>query len=198
LSETTLLLVAQFQAGEREAFGELYQEFAPQVRNFLWLMLGDADAADDLLQEVMVSAWRDRSQLRAAPAFHSWLLGIARHAGLAELRRRRRQPISLDQSLDAEEEGAFPLGLEIAGQGPLPNAELVQAKRNVVLNKAMEVLRPKEREIVMMTYYLDLKQREIADALGVPLGSVGTTLRRALEKMQEEIERQGLNFESLQ
>lgn len=75
--------VEAFRAGSQEALGVLYSAHGPRVRNYLWLLIGDPDMADDLTHEVFMLAWRDRQQLREADGFVPWVMSIARHHDFA-------------------------------------------------------------------------------------------------------------------
>jgi RNA polymerase sigma-70 factor (ECF subfamily) len=190
-------LAEAFVRGERAALGELYERVGPLTRNYLWMLTRDPELADDLVQEVFCMAFRDRQKLRDPERVVPWILRIARSIGYTELRRRhRRQEITFD---DDEESGSA-LSNILADDSPQSNPFelLANDERGLHLRQAMDQLRPKERELVAMIYFLDMKQREAAEALDITVGSVGTTLRRALEKMKAHLEQAGLSWEELQ
>jgi RNA polymerase sigma-70 factor (ECF subfamily) len=152
----------------------------------------DPETAEDLTQDVFLMMYRDREQLRQPDRIVSWIMRIAHSVGYSSLRKsRRRQTASLD-----DESGYYAETLADESAAD-PASGLQSGAQAILLGPALEALRDKERDIVWMTYFLDLKQREIADTLDIPIGSVGTTLKRALEKLRTHFEAQGLSPEDL-
>lgn len=159
-----------------------------RVRNYLWMQTGDPELAEDLTQDVFVLAFRDRDQLRRPERLASWIMSIARHAALGHMRRARRTiPLASDEGTEMPIE-------DDAEEAPVT----LQRERSMnLLRSYLSALRDKERDIIVMTYFLDMKQREIAESLEISLGSIGTTLNRALRKLQDALEQDGLTMEDL-
>jgi RNA polymerase sigma-70 factor (ECF subfamily) len=186
-----------FRRGEQTALEQVYQAIGPLVRNYLWLLTRDPDLADDLTQDVFAMAIADRERLRRADRLVAWIMRTARSVGYSELRKNRRRPtLSLEDDRGGD---ATPLSesLESPGSGSASFERMLLGERGEALQRALSKLKPKERDIVAMIYFLDMKQREVADALETGVGNIGTMLRRALDKLRDHLEEEGLKGEDL-
>lgn len=106
--------------------------------------------------------------------------------------------ISLDAPVDDDSDASTADEYGFAGEVPSVAAERLQERhRREILRQILPALRPIEKEIIIMTYFMDLKQREIADILGVTVGSIGTMLRRTLDKLRKALKDHGHRPEDL-
>jgi RNA polymerase sigma-70 factor (ECF subfamily) len=159
---------------DREAFAALFAYYAPRVKGQAMRFGLPADIAEDVAQETMLSVWRRAGQFDPARGNASaWVFTIAVNARTDRLRR------------DARLNNAAPLdgaALDIAG--PPASEESLDGARLAAL---VESLPPEQRRVVMMTFFRDASQSEIARALGTPLGTVKSRLRLALAKLREAL-----------
>ena len=170
------VLVVRLQAGDEAAFVELAERYGPRLRYYLRKMLGDADGAEDALQEVWLDVFRGASRLADPVAFPAWIYRIARDRALRELRRLSRTPRSLGEEEPAEapsEEEEF-------------SAEDAQR-----IHAALDELPPEQREVLVLRFLEAMSYEQIADIVGCPVGTIRSrihyakrALRRALEKEQ--------------
>lgn len=176
----TATLVEQAKSGSRQAFNELVRQHHVVVRSFVNRMLRDSAAADDLAQEVFLTAFRQLSEYRGEAPFGSWLLGIARNRSLAHLRgeiRRRRR-----------EERAFDLALtrwQFERLEKTEDAVTDHQRRLVALRRCIEALPQSSRLVVDRFYFDDASTETIAAELNKNSGAVRMMLlrvRRALGK----------------
>ncbi len=130
-------LVAQTLAGERAAFGELVERYAPQARRVARAVLGDPDEADDAAQDGFLSALVKLGQYDARRPFGPWLMRIVANA--ATDRRRRRQVRRVE-----------PLDPGLVGGGPRPDAEAVRSELGERLRAALAELPPRRRTAVVL------------------------------------------------
>ncbi len=161
---------------DRRAFARLFAHFAPRVKAYLRRLGLDDQQAEELTQEVMLTVWERAHQFdprRASPA--TWIFTIARHKKIDAFRRAPRAEFR------PEEEAR-----EIAREEPA-YAEREIALLRDKLAQAIDALPPEQAEVLRI-YYLEGKSHsEIADALGLPLGTVKSRIRLALEKLRERL-----------
>jgi RNA polymerase sigma-70 factor (ECF subfamily) len=137
--------------------------------------LADRAAAEDVTQEVFLRIWRnaDRFDPERGRA-EAWIATIARNAARDALRRRGAAPV--DELADAVDPAADPL------------SEVADASQAVELQAAVASLAPASREVIELAYWQGLSQVEIAERLGLPLGTVKTRTRRGLALLAETLE----------
>ena len=166
-------LVVAIAAGDAAAFEALYDRVARPLYALGLRWLGDVGEAEELVQETLVRAWRQADRFDPARGrVGAWLFGIARHIATDRWRYRgRRSTVALDESTDRAIDSGF--------------AELGDAW-DVAL--ALEDLPPAQREVLVMAYHHDLSQSEIADNLGIPLGTVKSRTFHALRAMSVLLE----------
>jgi RNA polymerase sigma-70 factor, ECF subfamily len=167
-------LIQRTGAGDRTAFEKLYKRYARPVFGLALRRLGDRGRAEDALQETFVSIWRSAATYKpergpGAP----WLYGVARNAIVDRSRARTEPPAETpdEPSLDA---------------GPDERAEGSWVQWRV--HRALETLPEREREVIALAYWSDLSQSEVAERLGIPLGTVKTRTRAALAHLAETLE----------
>jgi RNA polymerase sigma-70 factor (ECF subfamily) len=171
-----LQLIAGLAAGDQTALGDLYDRQGQAVYSILVRIVADREAAEELLQDVFLSAWRQADVYDARRGgVRQWLLGIAHNLALNELRRRRRRPQS---SAPLAERGEDPLAGCVDPALEPPEAAW-QDVRNAALTEMLGQL-PASQRVIVELYAAGFSQSEIAARLGEPLGTVKSRMRRAL------------------
>ncbi len=176
-----LLAVARHR--DREAFGRLFDYYAPRVKAYLRRLGADAQQAEELTQEVMLTVWRRAAQYdprRATPG--TWIFRIARNRRIDALRREKRPPEAEEAEVEAEA-GGEEEAAELPGEALEAESEALLLKEK--LRAAIAQLPPEQAEILRLYYLEEKPQGEIADALGLPLGTVKSRLRLALAKLRD-------------
>jgi RNA polymerase sigma-70 factor, ECF subfamily len=168
-------LVSRFLLGDEEAIRQVYQRFARPVYTLGLRLLGSAEAAEELTQDVFLTAWRKAARFDATRGrLSTWLMAIAHNLAVDRLRREhgvtRPHLVFVDELPERE---------QVAGSGTI---EAV-IDRDVAA-RAMESLSDSERTLLSLAYFQGMTAREIADADGIPLGTVKTRLRSALIKLR--------------
>lgn len=137
--------------------------------------------AEDLVQETLIRAWRaaDRFDGRHPRA---WLLTILRHTYLNTLRRRRPDPIGGTSALDGHR-SAFRTSVQ-----PSPEDQVLERRFSAGLEHAVAALDPRYRTVLLLVDVDELSYAEVAEALGIPLGTVMSRLSRARDKMRRQLE----------
>ncbi len=168
-------LVTLAKAGDRAAFSQLVQRHGGAVRALLRRMGAAHSLADDLAQDAFVAAWRAIGGYRGEGGFAAWVRKIAARLYV----RRARRDARYDWMAEPPEPEA--LGL----------AEQARADLRLDLDAALQALPPVQRLCVSLCHGADLTQAEAAEALGLPLGTVKSHVKRGLEKLKLLLAPQG-------
>ena len=175
--ELTFLIgrIASFK--DKTAFSELFKLVGPRIKGYL-MKLGSSDvAAEDLLQEVMLTVWRKSETFdRSKAAVSTWLFTIARNKRIDMLRKEIRPQLDpLDPMLSPNQEAAAD---DIYGS----NQEAMK------ISKAIKQLPTDQAVLIKMTYYEDKSHSIIADELKMPLGTVKSRIRLASTRLRKLLE----------
>ena len=170
-------LVERVAAGDGEALAELYRRHHEALCAYLLRLAGDQDLAEEVVQDTLLAVWRGAATFQGRSRVRTWLLGIARRQALGRL--RRAVPERTSEELLAELPAPEPAPEELA---------LASAERRD-LAAAVGQLSALHQEVLALAFVHGLSYAEIAEVLGVPLGTVKSRLagaRRALaERLRE-------------
>lgn len=170
-------LIRRAQQGDNDAFEELLLLHQKKVYNRCLRMSANPDDALDLSQEAFLRAWRSLGQYQFEANFSTWLFRLTSNICIDFLRRKkRRQETSLTESYDDSDEGAE---LSVPDAQPGPEQQAMTNETKIELARAMEQLSPEHREILQLRVIEDLQYEQIADILGVRVGTVKSRLARA-------------------
>ncbi len=164
-------LVRQCLAGSREAFGLLVERHARTVRAVLIARAGLHQDLEDMVQEVFLRAYRGLGRLQSHDSFPSYLHRIAANLATDRLRRRGRQPVSLDE-------------IELDPPGPTP-ADGPREENLHRLRTQVGRLPETLREVVLMFYFQDASYADMARVLGITVAAVNQRLNRARLRLRE-------------
>ena len=185
LASSDDVLVAAVRAGDDAAFELLYTRHAPSVVAQALGMLHDAGRAEDVTQEVFLSALRRMRETDAPIAFGAWVREIARNACIDHFRRARRRP---ELSYDAQDAlGQADRG-RLVDARPAPDAAVAQKQAIGDLQGAFDELSDAHHRILVLRELEGLSYREIGDRLGLGRAAVESTLFRARRRLAEEYE----------
>jgi RNA polymerase sigma-70 factor (ECF subfamily) len=166
-------LVERAKQGDREAFDALARMVGDRCMAIAFRILRDADRADDAVQAALIAAWRQLRSLRDPDAFEPWLHRILTHECYAEARRRTRMRAEIRTlSLDAQAESTGILTVEDRDQ----------------LDRAFRRLTVEQRAVLVFRYYLGLALPEVAERLGIPLGTTKSRLHHATAALRASLE----------
>jgi RNA polymerase sigma-70 factor (ECF subfamily) len=171
-----------------QALGRLVDRFGPRVFGLLLRMTGSRDVAEDLMQETFLRIVRTIDQYEEAGRFEAWLFRIA--ANLARDRARRLGRRGEHVSWDALEDGALAAAARTMDHES-PDRKLLADEAGAHLAACLARLTDSEREILLLRHYSELSFREIADMLGVPLGTALARAHRALQRLRSLYEGKG-------
>jgi len=172
-AETELELIAKAQQGDRQAFGELVRRHREKAINVVYRMCGDANLAEDAAQEAFIRAWQHLPNYRPRSPFRNWVYRIATNVA-TDLIRRERETVDVDTlSLVSLDEG--------------PEAMVERGERGERVRQAVLALPPASRTVLVLREYEGLSYREIADTLGIPIGTVMSRLNYARNRLRESL-----------
>jgi RNA polymerase sigma-70 factor (ECF subfamily) len=156
---------------DREAFAELFRHFAPRVKGFLMKSGADATLAEECAQDVMATLWHKAHLFDPARAsVATWVFTIARNRKIDLLRKQRRpEPEDLPWGPEAE---------------PAQDDALALQQESENLRRALAELPDAQRELIERAYFGDLSHSEIAAETGLPLGTIKSRIRLALERLR--------------
>ncbi|WP_395700473.1 sigma-70 family RNA polymerase sigma factor [Aquabacterium sp.] len=183
-------LLSRSALGDRQAFKQLYELTSGHLFAVLLRIQRDRAIAEDLLQEVYVSAWKAAGNFDAHQAQPlTWLTHIARNKAIDSLRRAQAQP-RLESVHAADEDDERPdLDQRMADEGPGPAELLERASDARQLSHCMQGLSAQQRQSVALAFFDGLSHAEVAEQLREPLGTVKSWVRRALMSLKTCLER---------
>lgn len=186
-------LMTLLAAGEQWPMEVLYDRYGRLVFSMVVKILHNQDRAEDIVQEVFMRVWRSAHSFQASRGnFVNWLLGIAHHRAIDDLRRQggqRRRAVFVDDE-DALRSAPDP------ASGPAEAAWI--AHKRLAVQSAMRELPAEQRQAIELAYFGGLTQREIAAQTGTPLGTVKTRMRLALQKLRTSLEAEELGIPARQ
>lgn len=175
-SANTADLIALAQGGDRDAYAELVRRNRDVAYRVAYVISGSAADAEDAVQEAFVRAFRALDRFRPGAEFRPWLLTIVGN----QARNARR---SAGRRLHYEARLGHQVSAAPTYVAPESEAEIAELRQ--LLLDAVNGLPAKERVVVGLRYFLDLSEREAAQAAGIPVGTVKSRLSRAMGRLRE-------------
>lgn len=185
-------LVQLLQERDQQALAAIYDRYAKPIYSLAMRMMGRAERAEEVVQEVFIKLWRKPySYDPQRGAFINWVLGVTHNQAIDELQRERNHDRTISHSMPTGADGAEQ-AIDIADPHADPAADAWQRLQLDIVRGAMIKLPPAQREVIEMAYFSGLTQVEIATRLREPLGTVKTRTRLALQKLKLLLAEQGL------
>ena len=188
-------LIRQAQAGDQEAFAELYRQSGPTVYRTIYSMVQDEDAAWDIHQNAFLLAWQGLAKLEKPEAFLPWLRRIAVREAIKEL--NKDQPLCFTDLANAEEEEPQ---FEETRDGYQPELQIDKQEAARLVREILDQMPQKQKLIVGMYYYEQYSIKEIAETLNITQGTVKTQLHLGRKRVEAEVrrlEKQGVKLYGL-
>lgn len=185
--ETDEALLSRYRdIGRTADFDALVHRYERELYRYLARYLGNPAMADDVFQNTFLQVHLKRGLYEDGRPVRPWLYSIATHQAVDALRKAGRHPtISLDRRAESGESEAGALVDLLVGDEPGPLARLQGEERQEWVKRSIGRLPDALRQTLILAYYQDLKYREIAEILKIPVGTVKSRLHAALAKLQE-------------
>lgn len=162
---------------DKQAFEELFAHFAPKVKALMIKQKADADLAEDIMQETMLTVWNKAGQFSNWRGnVGAWIFTIARNKRIDRFRRQKTA-----HYVDIGE-------YEVADDTPGSEDLLLSEERDRLVAEAASLLPAEQAQIITMSFIDNLPQTEIARSLGIPLGTVKSRTRLAYDKIRKSLE----------
>ncbi len=168
--------LSRAQAGDPDAFTQVVEMYQTPVYNLCYRMLNNAGDAEDAAQETFLRAFQSIRRYDRSRSFPTWLLSIAAHYCIDQIRKRRMAIVSM-------EDLPYP---ELADGSPGPEATVSRKEERKQIQGILNSLQPVDRAAVVMYYWYEMSYEEIGQALNLSLSAVKSRLHRARRAMVEE------------
>src|SRR5215470_9695278 len=171
--------IARARAGDADAWGELYRDYAPAIFRFCRRAMPTREDAEDATMEIFMKLKGKLSQYDTTRSFSAWLYKVAANHCWDILRRRK-----IRQDKETDDVESVPL------EHPEPSQleKLIEQRSSEEVRKALEKMGARARMALVMRYYSDMSYDEIADSLGVRRAFVGVVLLRARHELRQALE----------
>lgn len=170
--------------GDERAYADLVDRYRGALYHIVLKMVRRPEEAEDLVQEAFIKAFGALKSYRFEYRFSTWLYKIAANCAIDFLRKRKIDAMSLDRPMETAD-GA--VQVELADWTYNPEETLYKHRQQVSIAAAIEALPEKYKEVILMRHRDDLPYSEIADRLGVPVGTVKARIFRARELLKKEL-----------
>jgi RNA polymerase sigma-70 factor (ECF subfamily) len=174
------------KAGDREAFARLVDETSTHIYRVVLQILGDDQDAEDVLQEKYIKALRALPEFEGRSSLTTWLYRIAVNEALMQVRKRKPQTISVEETTPFDPE-AESEGMEIVDFCCLPEGELLSSESRQFLDQAVQNLPENLRVVFVMRDLEGLSIQETAEALNLSENNIKTRLLRARLRLRQEL-----------
>jgi RNA polymerase sigma-70 factor (ECF subfamily) len=168
--------ISRALAGDQTAFAGLVERYQGAVYNLCYRMLGSAGEAEDAAQDVFLRAWTQLHTFQQDRRFSTWLLAIASHWCIDQLRRRRQTFVPLEG-----------ITLWATSTDPEPEEVALNSEQRDAVRDLLITLPPKYRLVTYLRYFKDLSYLEIAETTGLSESAVKTQLHRARKMLADQL-----------
>jgi RNA polymerase sigma-70 factor (ECF subfamily) len=162
---------------DRDAFAALFEHYVPRVKAMMMRRGASRDRAEDLAQETLIKLWRKAAQYDPQRATASaWVYAIARNISVDEIRREGRANSWIEEDSVLEEEN-----------NDEPERQLLVAEREAHVRSSIVALPDEQLRVIRLSFFDGLAHAEIANLLGIPLGTVKSRIRLALQRLRDRL-----------
>ena len=184
MEQTDAELVNAARGGDEQAIRDLLGRYRTAVFNLAFRILRNEEDATDAAQETFIRVFRALDRFDERQRFKPWILRIASNYCIDQIRKRDWRTVSFDTPIETED---GTLEMELAGPGPQPDEVLKRKEQRMVIEQAIDSLPPDYRMAIVLRHTEGLSYEEIADVLGVPLGTVKARIHRARSALQKKL-----------
>lgn len=168
-------IIEQVRAGRSESFTFIVENYQKPVYNLCYRMLGDPYEAEDAAQEVFLRALKNIKRYDTNRSFSTWLLSIAAHYCIDQLRKRRVNIMSIEDN---------PY-LSLQDYSPGPETAAIMSESQIQVRNILKTLNPTDRAAVILRYWYEMSYDEIAQSLSLSVSAVKSRLHRSRQSLAE-------------
>lgn len=182
-------LLADYLSGDEASFELLVRRHAPELHQFVLRFTGDSMTAEDVVQDTFLQVHTSADTFDAQRRFKPWLFTIAANKARDQLRRRtRRHELPFDAHVGGADESGRRFVDLLAEDRPATLDELSLEERRTAVRQSVDAMSPKLREVLVLAYYHRFPYKEIAEILGIPVGTVKSRLHAAVAAFKTSYE----------
>ncbi len=175
-------LVKAIRKGQHEKYGELTERYKGRLFAYLYRFVGQKEEAEDLLQDVFIKAFKNLRSYDSRRKFSSWIYRIAHNEAINYVKRK-----SLKRFISWENVTLSKDLLSTSGSGEGAEDAWIRKEANTEVEKALDKLSPKYKQVLVFRYYFDQTYEEMSEIIGKPVNTVGTLINRAKKKLIFEL-----------
>jgi RNA polymerase sigma-70 factor (ECF subfamily) len=179
LKDPDIRLMLRVRADDPGAFEQLVEQYQHRLVAVMAHLIGHADEAEDLAQEVFLRVYRARKKYRPRSKFSTWLFTIANNLALNALRARQRKPVVPLPVQESGPLGARPQEQLVQDTGTGPMQKVQKQELSAVIRQALEGLNERQRMAVVLNKFEDMNYAEIAEVMGLTTKAIKSLLSRA-------------------
>ncbi len=174
-------LLQEYLEGKSASFELLVRRHAPDLYQFALRFTTNAVAAEDVVQETFLQMHTSASSFDPQRRFKPWLFTIAANKARDFIRRRkRRRELPFDAQMSSEDDAGQRFLDLLSGDSELPHDDLLREEKRRVVKTAVEAMPTRLQEVLILAYFHRFPYREIAEVVGIPLGTVKSRLHAAV------------------
>jgi RNA polymerase sigma-70 factor (ECF subfamily) len=180
-------LIEATKTGDEAAFAEIVGRYRSPLTNYLFRMLGDYEEAIDLAQETFVRVYFAIERYHTDYAFSTYIYRIATNLAISEIRRKKRRKLLSLTSFFQTDDSGDSQDFHPPDDKSLPDEDLIETERNRTIEKAIATLPDKYRAPIILREIQELSYEEIAQILGLGLGTTKSRISRARALLREKL-----------
>ena len=177
-----LLFIKDVSREDERAFKQLYDYTHQKTFQYLFRLTGNRELAEDLLIETYTEIWKSAGKFQGRSKVHTWIIGIARNLAMNEFRKNNIKEFELDEEMPC-----------------LPNQFACSSacERSTILEKALDLLPRKHREVLDCVFLQEMGYEDISHIMGIPVSTVKTRVFYAKEKLRTVFGSMGIKKDDL-
>lgn len=177
-------MIKQALCGDQKAYRILFENHKQAIFHIIVKIVRNNEEAQDLVQETFIKAFSSLKSYNPTYRFTTWLYKIAANSSIDHIRKRKIQTFSLDEPVDTRD---GQLNVEVADMSYHPGRDLSAKRQNISIGEAIDSLPEKYRQVIVKRHQEDKSYEEIAEFLGVPVGTVKARIFRARELLKKKL-----------
>ena len=182
-------LIARFQQEDEYAYDLLVKRYKDPLMSFIFRFVNDKTDAEDILQETFLRLYKNKHYYKEIAKFSTWIYTIAGNLAKTELRKKKRRNFfSIHNFMDTEKD------YELPDKGVTPDREANSNITNIEIQKAIDKLSAKFKQVILLRDVQGFSYEEIAKIVNVPLGTVKSRVNRARLKLQQDLKKIILDY----